>query len=142
MLVVDADPAAAARTRSLVATVAPEAVVRTASSSTLALLRCGSLRPDLVLLDASVPGLGAFEVAGAMSAVEELRAAVLVLVTGPEPSEPRAAAAGVAAVATRPLGRDDVATLVALVDDDDVVRVGDVDGTTGTINGHTGGAAT
>lgn len=127
VVVIDDEPDVCELTEVMLRAVEPDALVTTATSGTDGLLACGSLRPDLVLLDLRMPNLDGLEVAEAMSRTEGLEHTVLVFVTGATSGPQREAAERVAArVMTKPLVHDDVVELIGLVDDEDTRRIGDV----------------
>lgn len=128
VVVIDDEPDVCDLTEVMLRAVEPEAMVTTATSGTDGLLACGSLGPDLVLLDLRMPGLDGLEVAEAMSRTEGLERTVLVFVTGTSAGPQHEAAARVAArVMTKPMSHQDVVELIGLVDALDTKRIGDVD---------------
>lgn len=132
VVVIDDEPDVCELTEVMLRAVEPDAMVTTATSGTDGLLACGSLQPDLVLLDLRMPGLDGLEVAEAMSRTEGLERTVLVFVTGTSSGPQREAAERVAArVMTKPMAHQDVVELIGLVDALDTKRIGDIDsGTT------------
>lgn len=128
VVVIDDEPDVCELTEVMLRAVEPDAMVTTATSGTDGLLACGSLQPDLVLLDLRMPGLDGLEVAEAMSRTEGLERTVLVFVTGTSSGPQRDAAERVAArVMTKPMAHQDVVELVGLVDALDTKRIGDID---------------
>lgn len=137
VVVIDDEPDVCELTEVMLRSVEPDALVTTATSGTDGLLACGSLQPDLVLLDLRMPNLDGLEVAEAMSRTEGLERTVLVFVTGAAPGPQRGAAEGVAArVMTKPLTRQDVVELVGLVDAEDTRRIGDIGEVDPTVTGE------
>lgn len=129
VVVIDDEPDVCELAEVMIRSVDPKATVTTATSGTDGLLACGSVQPDLVLLDLLMPGLDGLEVAEAMSRVEGLQQTVLVFVTGTTEGPMRAAAEEVAAaVVTKPLTAEEMRVIVELPDAPDVRRVGDVVG--------------
>lgn len=127
VVVIDDEPDMCELTEVMLRAVEPEAMVTTATSGTDGLLACGSLHPDLVMLDLRMPGLDGLEVAEAMSRTEGLEHTVLVFVTGTAAGPQRDAAERVAArVMTKPITHEDVVELIGLVDALDTKRIGDV----------------
>ena len=128
VVVIDDEPDVCELAEVMIRAVEPGAIVTTATSGTDGLLACGSLQPDLVLLDLRMPGLDGLEVAEAMSRTEGLERSVLVFVTGTSHGPQREAAERVAArVVTKPLTHRDITELIELVDALDTKRVGDID---------------
>lgn len=125
VVVIDDEPDVCELVELMITRLEPRATVTTATSGTDGLLACGAVQPDLVMLDMRMPGLDGLEVAAAMRRLEELQRTVLVFVTGTTESAVIAEARRVAAtVVTKPLTDRAVARLLAMVDDDDVRRVG------------------
>lgn len=130
VVVIDDEPDMCELAEVMLRAIEPGALISTATSGTDGLLACGSLQPDLVLLDLKMPGLDGLEVAEAMSRVEGLERTVLVFVTGTTTGPQREAAEHVAArVLTKPITHKDMSDLVDLVDALDTQRVGDIDTT-------------
>jgi CheY-like chemotaxis protein len=130
VVVIDDEPDMCELAEVMLRAIEPGALISTATSGTDGLLACGSLQPDLVLLDLKMPGLDGLEVAEAMSRVEGLEHTVLVFVTGTTTGPQRDAAEKVAArVLTKPVTHTDMRELVDLVDVLDTQRVGDIDTT-------------
>lgn len=128
VVVIDDEPDVVELIAVMIRAVEPGARVATATSGTDGLLACGSVQPDLVLLDLRMPGLDGLEVAEAMSRTEGLEHTVLVFVTGTSSGAQRDAAERVAArVLTKPIVHDDVVDLIGLVDSADTKRIGDLD---------------
>ena len=128
VVVIDDEPDVCELVEVMIRAVEPGAIVTTATSGTDGLLACGSLQPDLVLLDLRMPGLDGLEVAEAMSRTEGLERSVLVFVTGTSQGPLRDAAEAVAArVMTKPLTHKDMTELIELVDALDTKRIGDID---------------
>lgn len=128
VVVIDDEPDVCELAEVMIRAVEPGALVTTATSGTDGLLACGSLQPDLVLLDLRMPGLDGLEVAEAMSRTEGLERSVLVFVTGTSQGPLREAAEAVAArVMTKPLTHKDITELIELVDALDTKRIGDID---------------
>lgn len=136
VVVIDDEPDVCELTEVMLRAVEPDAMVTTATSGTDGLLACGSLQPDLVLLDLRMPGLDGLEVAEAMSRTEGLERSVLVFVTGTSSGPQRDAAERVAArVMTKPLAHQDVVELIGLVDALDTMRIGDIDTESTAVSG-------
>lgn len=134
VVVIDDDPDVCELAAVMLRAVEPGAEVTTATSGMEGLLACGSLHPDLVLLDLRMPGLDGLEVAEAMSRTEGLEHTVLVFVTGTTGGPQREAAEAVAArVLTKPVTHADMGDLVDLVDAPGTKRVGDIGGTDGDV---------
>lgn len=128
VVVIDDEPDVCELAEVMIRAVEPEALVTTATSGTDGLLACGSLQPDLVLLDLRMPRLDGLEVAEAMSRTEGLEHTVLVFVTGTSAGPQRDAAEQVAArVMTKPLTHQDVVEVIGLVDALDTKRIGDIE---------------
>lgn len=128
VVVIDDEPDVCELVEVMIRTAEPGAVVTTATNGADGLLACGSLQPDLVLLDLRMPGLDGLNVAEAMSRTEGLERSVLVFVTGTSHGALREAAEAVAArVVTKPLTHSDITEMIALVDAPDTKRVGDID---------------
>ncbi len=127
VVVIDDEPDVCELMEVMLRAVEPDALITTATSGTDGLLACGSLQPDLVLLDLRMPGLDGLEVAEAMGRTEGLEHTVMVFVTGTSSGPQRDAAERVAArVMTKPLLHADVVELVELVDAPDTKRIGDI----------------
>lgn len=127
VVVIDDEPDVCELMEVMLRAVEPDALIATATSGTDGLLACGSLQPDLVLLDLRMPGLDGLEVAEAMGRTEGLEHTVMVFVTGTSSGPQRDAAERVAArVMTKPLLHTDVVELVELVDAADTKRIGDI----------------
>lgn len=127
VVIIDDEPDVCEMVRMLLLAIEPGAEVVTATSGADGLLACGSLHPDLVLLDLRMPGLDGLEVAEAMSRTEGLEHTVLVFVTGTASKEVRRRAQQVAArVLTKPLSHAEVTELIDLVDAPDTRRIGDI----------------
>lgn len=127
VVVIDDEPDVVELADVMIRAIEPGAEVTTATSGTDGLLACGSLQPDLVLLDLRMPGLDGLEVAEAMSRTEGLERTVLVFVTGTSVGPQREAAERVAArVVTKPVSHRDLTELIELVDALDTKRIGDI----------------
>ncbi len=127
VVVIDDEPDVCELAEVMIRSVEPTAMITTATSGTDGLLACGSLQPDLVLLDLRMPGLDGLEVAEAMSRTEGLERTVLVFVTGTTSGPQRDAAEKVAArVMTKPLSHRDTTEVIGLVDALDTRRIGDI----------------
>lgn len=127
VVVVDDEPDMCELAEVMIRAIEPGAMVTTATSGTDGLLACGSIQPDLVLLDLRMPGLDGLEVAEAMSRTEGLEHTVLVFVTGTTSGPQRDAAERVSArVLTKPVTHRDISELIDLVDALDTKRVGDI----------------
>jgi len=127
LVVIDDEPDVVELAEAMVRSIEPDAVITTATSGTDGLLACGALKPDLVLLDVMMPGLNGLEVAEAMSRVEGLEDTVLVFVTGSSDAPVLEQAARVAArVVVKPITRQVLLEVLALVDGEDTQRIGDL----------------
>jgi CheY-like chemotaxis protein len=129
VVVIDDDPDVCELAAAMLGALEPSARVTTATSGTDGLLACGSVKPDLVLLDLMMPGLDGLEVASAMARVEGLEDTVLVFLTGASDGELRDRAERVAArVLTKPIRRWTLDEVLGLVDHPDTRRVGSLVG--------------
>ena len=126
VVVIDDEPDVCELAEVMIRAVEPSALVTTATTGTDGLLACGALQPDLILLDLRMPGLDGLKVARAMGRTDGLERSVLVFVTGMTDGSLLAAAQDLAHVITKPLTPDTIVDLVALVDDQDARRVGDI----------------
>lgn len=127
VVVIDDEPDVCELAEVMIRSVEPTAMITTATSGTDGLLACGSLQPDLVLLDLRMPGLDGLEVAEAMSRTEGLERTVLVFVTGATAGPQHEAAAKVSArVMSKPLTHRDTADVIAMVDAPETRRIGDI----------------
>lgn len=90
------------------------------------LLLCGSLKPDLVLLDVRMPNIDGFSVAEALDRIEGLEHTVLYFVTAHADAEvqARAFAAGADGVLSKPLTFERIERLVTGIAETDRARRG------------------
>jgi CheY-like chemotaxis protein len=109
ILVIDDDPDVGALVEAYASVLRPDGEVSVATDGHDGLLLCGTLRPDLVMLDILMPGIDGFEVADAMRRVPGLEHSTLVFVTAVRDREilERARHSHAAALISKPMARAD-----------------------------------
>jgi excisionase family DNA binding protein len=114
LLMIDADGASLRRLSRAIEKRVPDMVVETATDAVDGLLKIGTMRPDAILLDASLPKVSVTDVVSRLRASEQT-AHLLVIAVLDRPAPKAAAAleeAGVAAVITRPIDADRLVLLL------------------------------
>ena len=81
VLVIDDDPTSCAVVEGFILGSEHPAAVETTTDASTGLLMCGTLRPDLLLLDVLMPGLDGFEVARKLESIAGLEGTMVVLMT-------------------------------------------------------------
>ncbi len=81
VLVIDDDPASCAVAEGFIVGSELPAAVETTTDPSRGLLMCGTLRPDLLLIDILMPGIDGFEVAQELESIDGLEHTRVVLIT-------------------------------------------------------------
>lgn len=116
ILVIDDDPVSRMVVEGMVAGTGRPVEVSAASGGIEGLLKCGSLRPDLLFLDILMPDLDGIEVAERVRRIDGLATTTVVLMTSSDDPRllARAAQSGADRVLRKPLDDQEVHDLVEL----------------------------